>query len=75
MVLGRGALLTGSIGGWGMAHAAPLPHKTADTFAAPWMWPQGSSGARTSPFGQAITARGVRSMLAHAVRHGRRRRR
>jgi len=36
---------------------------------------QGSSGARTSPFGQAITARGVRSMLAHAVRHRRRRRR
>jgi len=31
MVLGRGALLTGSMGGWGMAHAAPLPHKTADT--------------------------------------------
>jgi hypothetical protein len=33
MVLGRGALLTGSMGGWGMAHAAPLPHKTADTLS------------------------------------------
>jgi hypothetical protein len=31
MVLGRGALLTGSMGGCGMAHVAPLPHKTADT--------------------------------------------
>jgi hypothetical protein len=33
MVLGRGALLTGSMGGWGMAHVAPLPHKTADTLS------------------------------------------
>jgi hypothetical protein len=33
MVLWRGALLIGSMGGWGMGHVAPLPHKTADTLS------------------------------------------